>query len=57
MKQLDLPLEDGPQPIRKWLHVWTDAQREKNARDATALETPGQSLPEQAEGDDRERDE
>lgn len=28
MKQLEL--FDGLQPVKKWLHVWTDAERERN---------------------------
>lgn len=27
MKQLELFNDDGPQPIQRWLHVWTDAER------------------------------
>lgn len=30
MKQLEL--FEGPQPIQKWLHVWTDAERERNKK-------------------------
>lgn len=37
MEQLELDL--GLQPIQKWLHVWTEAERKK-ALDRSALEKP-----------------
>ena len=35
MTQLELFEEDGPQPIQRWLHVWTDAQREMMKKSPT----------------------
>jgi hypothetical protein len=50
MQQLELFEETGLQPIKRWLYVWTDAERNKNAPSATALETQGRNLPKQVGG-------
>jgi hypothetical protein len=47
MKQMELELfESGPQHVRKWLHVWTEADRCKKA----PAQSRGEDLPKQAGG-------
>lgn len=57
MDQLELFESGELQPIQKWLHVWTEAQRaalNKKAPSAIALETQGQNLAEAQVGGDHQ---
>jgi hypothetical protein len=47
MEQLELFVEEGPQHVRKWLHVWTEAER---ANKKAPAQSRGESLPKQGGG-------
>ena len=52
MQQLELFDEEGPQPIQRWLHVWSEAERERRIKKVLTLgcEPCGlESPPERAE--------
>lgn len=54
MTQLELFEEDGPQPIQRWLHVWTDAQREMMKKSPTRAGVGvGSGFPEREETADK----
>lgn len=51
MEQLELPLE-GPQPIQKWLHVWTEAERAaRTKKPGCEARAKGRSDPVREEGE------
>ncbi len=62
MKQLDLFEDEGPQPIQRWLHVWSEADRERRIKKARTLgcepcgpENPPKRAEERVENVDLER--
>lgn len=51
MEQLEL-FEDGPQPIQRWLHVWSEAERERRIKNPSTVRPytcAGENPPERAE--------
>ena len=58
MQQLDLFDDEGPQPIQRWLHVWSEADRERRIKNPSTVRPytcAGENPPERAEERVRQR--